>query len=196
MNEQTSWYGLLSKGQKRWLFGSLIFIVLITGLGWFAESGPAEGMSFKPDTSMTLAQLAKELHVTKGSMARELGLPMKTLKNIPVAELGISLDELDHAGHHILSHVPAKLKYFVYFAIVLWGLVFLVFTGRPEGSDIKERISWYPRWVYLLSLLISVFAAGFLLGKSPNPMEGTVKVFKTMVGLYSDPLVKLASFAF
>jgi len=31
---------------------------------------------------------------------------------------------------------------------------------------------------------VAVIVCGFLLGKSPNPMEGIVKVFKTMAGLY------------
>ena len=196
MNPKRTWYQLLSKAQKQWLLASLAIILLIPALGWFADSGPVESTGFKTNTSMTLTQLAKELHVTKGSMARELGLPMKTSKKIPVADLGISMDQLEHASHHILSHVPSKLKYFIYFAIALWGLVFLVVIGRPRNSEIKEKKLWYPQWIYLLTLSVSVLAAGFLLGKSPNPMEGTVKVFKTMVGLYSDPLVKLASFVF
>jgi len=38
--------------------------------------------------------------------------------------------------------------------------------------------------------MLSVIVAGFLLGKSPNPMEGIVKVFKSMEGLYPDPIAK------
>jgi Pyruvate/2-oxoacid:ferredoxin oxidoreductase delta subunit len=196
MNQQLSWYRLLSVGQKRWLFGSLLFIILITAIGFIKEPGSSGDVNFKPATSMTLAQLSKELEVTKGNIARELGLPLETSKVIPVAELGISIEQLDDATHHILSHVPAPLKYFVFFAIVLWGLVFLAFIGRPEGNEIKERKLWYPRWVYLFTLSLSVLAAGFLLGKSPNPMESAVKVFKTMVGLYPDPMAKLASLLF
>ena len=36
----------------------------------------------------------------------------------------------------------------------------------------------------------------FALGKSPNPMEGAVKFFKSLVGLYPSITAKLAAFAF
>ena len=48
----------------------------------------------------------------------------------------------------------------------------------------------------IISLLIAAIVAGFLLGKSPNPMEGVVKVFKSMVGLYPDPIVNTIAFVF
>jgi polyferredoxin len=44
--------------------------------------------------------------------------------------------------------------------------------------------------------MISAITTGFLLGKSPNPMEGVVKVFKSMVGLYPDPAAKVMAFIF
>jgi polyferredoxin len=44
--------------------------------------------------------------------------------------------------------------------------------------------------------MLSVIIAGFLLGKSPNPMESVVKVFKSMVGLYPDPIAKTIALLF
>jgi polyferredoxin len=43
---------------------------------------------------------------------------------------------------------------------------------------------------------LATVVLGFVLGKSPNPMEGAVKLFKTMVGLYPDALAKTAAFFF
>jgi polyferredoxin len=88
------------------------------------------------------------------------------------------------------------LKYYVYVALVLGGLVFLARLGRPDSSDVDHRKTWYPRRPYLVFLLLSVIVAGFILGKSPNPMEGVVKVFKSMVGLYPDPTAKVIAFLF
>ena len=61
---------------------------------------------------------------------------------------------------------------------------------------LNQRKKWYPRLGYIIPLLASVIVAGFLLGKSPNPMEGAVKVFKSMVGLYPHVWEKIAAFAF
>ena len=76
------------------------------------------------------------------------------------------------------------------------GLIFLVKLGKPDNADIKSRRNWYPQFPRILILLLSVIFAGFFLGKSPNPMEGTVKVFKSFVGLYPSITSKLIAFAF
>ena len=196
MNLKTSWYQLLSKNQKQGLFASLVLVIVIIAVGYLLESNPANAQTFVPDTSLTLKQLAGKLGVTGGSIARELDLPMETKKDVAVASLGVSEETLMHASSHILSHVPSTTKYLVYLAIVIWSLSFLVYTGRPEGADSKERTRWYPQWVYFATLSVSAIFTGFVLGKSPNPMEGIVKVFKTMVGLYPDPPVKIASLCF
>lgn len=80
--------------------------------------------------------------------------------------------------------------------MVLGGLVFLTRLGRPDQSDIQHRREWYPRTPYIVALMLSVILAGFLLGKSPNPMESAVKIFKSMVGLYPDPMAKISAFLF
>ncbi|MBN2293387.1 MAG: 4Fe-4S binding protein, partial [Pirellulales bacterium] len=60
----------------------------------------------------------------------------------------------------------------------------------------SKRKTWYPRFPYIIALLVAVLVCGFLLGKSPNPMEGVVKVFKAMVGLYPSVWDKLLAFSF
>jgi polyferredoxin len=45
-------------------------------------------------------------------------------------------------------------------------------------------------------LILAVAACGFALGKSPNPMEGAVKIFKGMVGLQPSMLAVVFGFVF
>jgi ferredoxin len=112
---------------------------------------------------------------------------------VPVRELGVSEQTLNETVAHLASHHGTRLKYFVFAALVLGGLVFLTRLGRPAGSTTSERRGWYPRTPYILVLLVAAGVCGFALGKSPNPMEGAVKLFKAMVGLQpSVPAVVLA----
>ena len=145
---------------------------------------------------MSINEMAPRLGVTGKSLARELGLPLHGGKGRPVRAFGVTQARLDHAAEHILSHRGSALKYYIFAALVLLGLVYLVRLGRPDGSPLAERRSWYPRWPYLAVLAASVVACGFLLGKSPNPMEGTVKVFKSMAGLYPSVVEKVLALAF
>ena len=178
----------LSRPQICWLIGSIIIAVAIIVLGVALE--PAKEDVSVPSFSleMSIKKIAPQLDVSGMSLARELDLPLKTSKTDSLEKLGIDQDQLDHAVEHIMSHRPTMLKYYVYAAIVLWGFVFLTKLGRPEGLPISQRKSWFPRTGYLIAILIAVIACGFLLGKSPNPMEGIVKVFKAMVGLYPSVL--------
>ncbi|MCK4275197.1 MAG: 4Fe-4S binding protein, partial [Phycisphaerae bacterium] len=46
------------------------------------------------------------------------------------------------------------------------------------------------------ALILAVAICGFALGKSPNPMESTVKVFKSLIGLYPSVAGKVWAFVF
>jgi len=191
-----SWFSQISFKQRIWLFATLagMFAIIVLGILLDSPSALKESISFNID--MSIRDIVPELGVTGKSLARELELPLDVSKNKPVRTLGVTQEELDHAIEHILSHRDTVLKYYVFAVLVLWGLVFLVRLGRPDNSDVKNRRDWYPRTPYIISLLLSVIVAGFLLGKSPNPMEGLVKVFKSMVGLYPDPGIKIIAFGF
>lgn len=191
-----SWFSQSSFKQRIWLFVTVavMFAIIVLGVLLDSPSALKESISFNID--MSIRDIVPELGVTGKSLARELKLPLDVSKNQPIRTLGVTQEELDHAIEHILSHRDTVLKYYVFAALVLWGLVFLVRLGRPDGSDVKNRRDWYPRTPYIISLLLSVIVAGFLLGKSPNPMEGLVKVFKSMVGLYPDPGIKIIAFGF
>jgi polyferredoxin len=88
------------------------------------------------------------------------------------------------------------LKYYLFAALSLFGLVWLVRLGRPDGSPHSERKTWYPRAPYLVVLVLAVTLCGFALGKSPNPMEGAVKIFKGMVGLQPSIIAVVFAFVF
>jgi len=192
----SSWLSQISFKQRIWLFSALAGILAIVALGILLNSSSAPKESIDFNINMSIRDIAPKLGVTGKGLARELELPLDVSKKKPVRTLGVTYEELDHAIEHILSHRDSMLKYYVYAALVIWGLVFLVRLGRPDKSDIKNRRTWYPKIPYVIALLFSVAVAGFILGKSPNPMEGAVKVFKSTIGLYPDPMVKVVAFGF
>lgn len=191
-----SWYASLSTRQKIWLAGTVLLMATLVAVGIVVDRSSRSTVMEALSVDMTIRELASRLGMTGQGLARDLDLSLAAPKNRPLAELGVTQADFDHARDHILSHTERHLKYFVFAALVLFGLVFLAVLGRPEGSPVKDRASWYPRAPYILCLLFAVLGAGFALGKSPNPMEGAVKVFKSMVGLYPDPWVKAAALLF
>ncbi len=191
-----SYFLALSRVQWAWLIGSLLAAVAILALGWSRE--PADDLEALPplDTSMSIRQVAPALGTTGPGLARELGLPLRVAKNRPLAELGVSEESFREAVEHLASHRPRTLKYHVFAAISLWSLVFLVRLGKPDGAPPSAQRSWYPRFIYVATLGVAVVAAGFALGKSPNPMEGAVKLFKGMVGLQASIAAVVFGFVF
>jgi len=182
---------------RQWL-ECAIAVVAAAGIvlvGAMRQPGSRRPVPSGLTVEMTIREMAPRLEVTGKGLARELGLPLDTGKGKPVKALGITQEELDHATEHILSHRETTLKYYIFAALVLLALVYLVRLGRPDGSPVAERKSWYPRWPYLAVLAVAAGVCGFALGKSPNPMEGTVKVFKSMVGLYPSVADKVWAFA-
>jgi len=190
------WFSNFSFKQRIWLFSTLAGILAIIAFGILlgSPSKPMEPIDF--NINMSIQDIAPKLGVTGKGLARELELPLDVSKKKPIQTLGVTYEELDHAAEHILSHRDSMFKYYVYAALFIWGLVFLVRLGRPDRLDIKNRYTWYPKTPYIIALLFSVVVAGFILGKSPNPMEGAVKVFKSMIGLYPDPMGKVFAFSF
>jgi ferredoxin len=186
----------LSRVQWVWLVATLTAVVIIVAAGWI--SGPVEPVTSTSSftTEMSIREIAPALEVTNKALARELGLPIDVPKRKPLKKLGITQDELDRAIIHLSSHRPSQLRYYICVALALWGLVFLCRLGRPDGLANSQRRIWYPRIPYLLALLAVGVVFGFGLGKSPNPMEGIVKVFKSMVGLYPSVTDKVIALGF
>lgn len=190
------WYSGLSGKQKLWLFGSILVMLAISGIGLYLNPDGKKQINEAFTTDMTIKQIAPKLGVTDKSLAKELKLNIDAPKRKSLSTLNVSDHTLQHAVEHLLSHRDSNLKYFIYFALVFGAIIFLLKLGRPDRIEIKQKKFYYPRSPYILFLLISVIFCGFVLGKSPNPMEGAVKVFKSVVGLYPDPLIKIAAFIF
>jgi ferredoxin len=182
--------------QHFWLFGTITVIIIIVGFGLLVKPAGEQADVGSFSVEMSIRDIASTLNVTGKALAREFKLPLDVSKQAPLKALGVAPEELQHVTEHLLSHRDSMLKYYVYVVIVLGGLVFLVRLGRPDLSDVKHRREWYPRAPYIVFLMLSVIVAGFILGKSPNPMESVVKVFKSMVGLYPDPIAKAIALLF
>ncbi len=191
-----SWFSLISLKQRIWLFSACAGMLAIIIAGVLLDSSGESNESINFSIHMSIMDIAPKLGITGKSLAREFELPLDVSKKSPLIVLGVTHGELQHVVQHLLSHSDATLKYYVYAALVFGGLILLVKLGRPDGSGAKDRHAWHPRTPYILSLFLSVTIAGFFLGKSPNPMEGAVKVFKSMVGLYPDPGTKVIAFLF
>ncbi len=191
----TRYLSRLSRIQVAWLVGALVAAVIVCVIGAVLEPRGKAGAPHLT-TALTLRQMAPRLATTGKALAKELDLPLEVSKDTAVAELGVSQETLDAAAAHLFGHRGAILKYFVFAAIVLWATVFLVRLGRPDGTTNAERRTWYPRAPYIVSLVLAVAVCGFALGKSPNPMEGAVKVFKALVGLQPSVVATVGAFVF
>ena len=190
------WFSLSSTRQRTEMVAIVLIMAIILSIGVVMNLPKEKTVSEQFTIDMSIRDIAPKLEVTGKGLARELALPLNTPNKNPLNKLGITQDQLDHAVEHILSHRSTSLKYYVFAALVLFGLGYLIRLGRPDNASISERKIWYPRIPYIASLIAAVLVCGFILGKSPNPMEGTVKVFKSMVGLYPSIIAKLFGLIF
>jgi ferredoxin len=188
------WLASLSHSQLLWLALVSVIGLAIVAVGVVRQKATAQMQPVAFTVAMTMKQIAPQLGVTGKSLAREFGLPLDAPKDQPLTALGVTEEQLEHVAHHLVGHRESTLKYYLFVALVLFGLVFLVRLGRPDDSPAAERATWYPRWPYIAVLIIAVALCGFALGKSPNPMEGTVKLFKSFVGLYPSVAEKVVLF--
>jgi ferredoxin len=190
------WYLRLSKQQRLWMLGTLVTIVGILFFGILMNSGKNGDLSAGIGLEMSIKDIAPKLGVTPKSLAQEFKLSRNISKRKPLYSIGITDKELQQVIRHLRSHQGSTIKYYVVFVLVLWGWIFLVKLGRPLEMSVNKRKIWYPRTPYVIPLLLAVIVAGFILGKSPNPMEAIVKSFKSMAGFYPDPYVTIIALIF
>jgi len=158
------WISLLSTNQRMAIVITILIMVVIIACGFYANRSKEQSSPKTFTNHMSIKQIAPELGVTGKGLARELKLPLDTPKKMPLSKSGISQQQLDHAVEHILSHRSTTMKYFVFAAICVFGLVYMIRLGRPDNADIAERNLWYPRLPYIICLLAAVLICGFLLG--------------------------------
>jgi hypothetical protein len=116
----------------------------IVALGWVFQPDRAKNLVVSLTTEMTIQELAPKLGVTGKALAREFDLPLNVSKKNPVGNLGVTQERLERVAAHLRSHQATTLKYYVFAALVLWGLVLLCRLGRPDGSPVSERKTWHP----------------------------------------------------
>jgi ferredoxin len=135
---------------------------------------------------MTLSEAAHAMGITGKELAHDLNLPVDANKETPLKELGVKEAVLAEAVKHAAHEKGGALKWLKYPVwVLICGLaIFLLMSGRAS------------KLLYLSTLTASLIATGFLFGKSPNPMEGTVKLFKAAVGIFPDPAGIIAAFIF
>jgi ferredoxin len=158
-------------------------------------SNPTEPGFFTPRN--TIREIAVALDFNGKTLAHDFGLDVGADKDAPVGDLGVTQEKIDTAIAHNLAdeeNVWSLLKYPLSTIVVLFAVGWMLKWG--VGKNPKRRKDYYPEKVYLGVLLGAVIVLGFLLGKSPNPMEGAVKVFKSTVGLYDAVLPKLLAMGF
>ena len=105
---------------------ALLVAASIVVVGILSQQEPAPPLVSEFTVEMTIKEIAPRLNVTGKGLARELGLPLDTAKGEPVKALGITEEELDHAAEHILGHREKALKYYVFAALILLALVYLI----------------------------------------------------------------------
>ncbi len=186
----------LSGRQRLWLGGTLVAMAAIVAWGWARQPRGKAAAATSYSTDMSIRQIAPKISTTGFGLARDLKLRRNVDKDVPLSQLGVKQRQLERVAAHLLSHRGRTLKYYVFAALSLFGLVWLVRLGRPDGSLPSERKTWYPQAPYMVVLILSVAVCGFTLGKSPNPMEGAVKIFKGMVGLQPSIPAVVAAFVF
>ena len=135
----------LSGRQRLWLAATLVAMIAMLGVGWILEPKGDQFAASPFTTNRTIRQIASQIDTTGFALAKELGLPRSVDKDTPLVELGVGQGQLDEVTTHLLSHRGRGFKYYVFAALSLFGLVWLVRLGRPDGSPDSERKTWYPR---------------------------------------------------
>lgn len=194
----TNWLKALSSKQKKLFFLLLIIMILIPVLSVLLQKKEAKKNISVFTVKNTLKEIAPKMGVTPKNLARELGLKLSIAKNKPIDSFGIKQDNLNHALKHIASHSGSTIKYYIFFSLFLGAHFYLLYFGKPKNlhDNQLKKDTWYPAAFRIFFLVLSIVLCGVLLGKSPNPMEAMVKIFKSMAGLYPDPLVKVGIFFF
>ena len=117
------WFSLLSGKQRAWLFGTTAIIIVIIAVGVVLNPSSKTAEEVNLSLEMSIRDIAPALGVTGKALARELGLPLDVSKKNPLGTLGVKTETLDHSVHHLLSHRDSGIKYYLFAALVLWGLV-------------------------------------------------------------------------
>ena len=134
-----TWLTSLSRRQHLWLALASVIGLLTVAVGVVREKATVHAPLVAFTADMSIRQIAPQFGVTGKSLARELGLPLDAPKNEPLTALGVTEEQLEHVAHHLAGHRESTLKYYLFVALVLFGLVFPVRLGRSDDSPAAQR---------------------------------------------------------
>lgn len=177
------------KGQIKILLVGIFFIISLFISGFLAYqvgSGLAQKLSLQYTPANSLYEIKQGLSFSKGFLTRELNLRANTSNHQPLIASNISQGQLDFKLRlATLRHYAQPFKAALFFTVAFLGLLVLLYVSYREQNLVGPIGKWEVRRWYILALLFSVLIIGFFLGKSPNPMEETVRMFKISCGFHA-----------
>jgi len=182
-------FQLPPKGRIKILIVGLLFvlsfatsIILTYKTFVYLSNNPLQSYS----VTDSVRQIKNELSLPRGFLIRELNLSQSISNNQPISSaINISQDKLNFKIKRAFFRYHAKdLKNSLFFTLAFLGLMILIYTNQRNRNLIKPLSKNSVSRFYITALLFSVLVCGFLLGKSPNPMESLVKGIKTIGGFY------------
>ena len=176
---------------------SLLFVLSFTMsiiLAHHAYNALTQNTPQKSSTINSLKYLKKNLGLPRSSLIKELGLQTNTPNRQPLYKFNISKKTFDlKIKRALLRHYSKNLKNSLFYLLAFFGLTTLIYTSQRNQKTLKPPSKWEIRRPYIMALTFSTLICGFLLGKSPNPMETLVKGIKMLGGFYPYSLSSIAA---
>ncbi|MBU0744351.1 MAG: 4Fe-4S binding protein [Gammaproteobacteria bacterium] len=176
------------KDKIKILFVGLFFLIALMvsiSLGYNAIKVLAETSQLAYPTASTFQGIKKNLGIPKGFLKKELNLSL----NLSNKQLLSKEYVLNEASNFKLKRAQFRyyaqdLKKSLFFTLSFFGLFMLVYVSLRNKNSLTPSLKLRMGRFYVPALLFSVLIGGFVLGKSPNPMEALVKGIKVIGGFY------------
>jgi Pyruvate/2-oxoacid:ferredoxin oxidoreductase delta subunit len=170
--------------QHNLLLPFCMIVLLILSSGVFFHNffqAPSKIESRGRTIYMSAKQIASQLDVPTNYVIRELNLPLNISRNVSLHTLNISQKNLNSSVARIVfksSNSVFKLYFFGLFS--LCGLVFLISFNKRKAETSYRK---YLLISHIVTLSLSVLICGFILGKTSNPMEVSIKTIKSLISM-------------
>jgi len=162
----------------------IVSLVVTILLAYNKVSPPLEKTLNFNATSSSIKYIKKSLNIPRNFLVRELNLSLKVSNRLPLSKLGISQEKLNFTIKRAFYRYQVKdLKNSIFFMLSFFGLMVLIYISQRNQRRLRPVYKWEVRCFYIFSLIFSILICGFLLGKSPNPMECFVKGVKIAGGI-------------
>jgi hypothetical protein len=163
----------------------ILSVIISILLAHHTYSSLTHSTSHKYSTINSLRYLKKNLGLPRSSLVKELGLQENTPNKQPLYKFNTSKKTFNlKIKRALLRHHAKNLKNSLFYLLAFFGLTALIYTSQRNQKNLTPSSKWKIRRPYILALTFSILVCGFLLGKSPNPMETLVKGIKILGGFY------------